>query len=121
MRMLILLIGIYCLRQTDFGSASAWQSIFFPLVDAAFLLYLLVDLVHFLWILQFGDSLRTRRDAEDDVWFILYNAAAPFVDRGRHFEYIWYWLGIGIEVALVLTAYVFAWGLMTDALIKTAI
>ena len=121
MRLIILVLGLYCLERTDFAAANYWQAKVFPVIDFVFINYLLIDLSVFMFILLHGDSLRTRRYAEDDLWFVLYNLAAPVIDSQYRWDELWYWLGIALEIVLLLLAFIYAGGLLLDALLRSGI
>ncbi len=121
MRLVIVLAGLYCLHHTDFSSPGWWPSRGFPVLDFFFLLYLVIDLIFFLFLLGHGESLRARRYAEDDLWHWLYAQSAPYLDADGRFAGGWYVLGVVVEAGLVLLAFVHAGGLLFDALLYTGL
>lgn len=121
MRLIVLLAGLYCLHNTDFASANWWYSKAFPVIDFFFIQYLVIDLVLFIFLLQHGESLRARQHAEDNLWHWLYESVAKYIDKDGSFAGIWYWAGVSIEVVLMLLSFVYAGGLMIDALMYTGV
>ncbi len=121
MRVVILLVGLYCLQNTNFASDSWWESRAFPVLDFFFLTYLVIDLMLFFFMLQQGDSLRARDYAEDNLWHMIYEKALRRVDQQANFAGLWYWLGVSLEVGLMLMAFMHAGGLLIDVLLHTGI
>ncbi len=121
MRVIILLVGLYCLRRTDFSSDDWWESQAFPVLDFFFLCYLIIDLMLFLFMLKHGQSLRAREYANDGLWDLIYQKLIKPGDRQGYFAGPWYWLGVGLEAGLMLLAFTHAGGLLFDALVNTGI
>lgn len=119
MRLIVLLVGLFCLQQTDFSSSNWWYSRAFPVIDFFFIQYLIIDLVLFFFLLQHGESLKARNHADDNLWHGIYTGALKHLDKNGNFEASWYWLGVGLEVVLMLLAFVHAGGLAVDALLQT--
>lgn len=121
MRLILLLAGLFCLQQTDFSSSNWWYSRAFPVIDFFFIQYLIIDLVLFVFLLQHGESLKARNHADDNLWHWVYTGVLSKLDKDGSFEGVWYWLGVSIEVVLMVLAFVHASWLALDALTRTGI
>ncbi len=121
MRLILLLAGFFCLQQTDFSSSNWWYSRAFPVIDFFFIQYLIIDLVLFVFLLQHGESLKARDHADDGLWHWIYSGVLSKFDKDNGFKEAWYWLGVSIEVVLMLLAFVHAGLLAFDALTRTGV